>query len=66
VRVLGIRPTSAFTLLVPVFGVLGAVLVLGEPLRALLVAGGALVIAGLWLVDRSAPLPIEKPASVRR
>lgn len=66
VRVVGIRPTSAFTLLVPVFGVMGAVLVLGEPLRALLVAGGALVIAGLWLVQRGAPLPTEKPASVRR
>ncbi len=52
VRAVGVRPTSAFTLLVPVFGVLGAVLVLGEPLRPLLVAGGVLVIAGLWLVQR--------------
>ena len=58
VRVVGIRPTSAFTLLVPVFGVLGAVFVLGEPLRLLLVAGGVLVIAGLWLVQRpSRPTP---------
>lgn len=52
VRLVGIRPTAAFTLLVPVFGVLSAVLVLGEHLRPLLVVGGTLVIAGLWLVQR--------------
>jgi drug/metabolite transporter (DMT)-like permease len=57
VRVVGVGPTAAFTLLVPVFGVLGSVLVLAEPLRVTLVAGGALVIAGLWLVQRSQRVP---------
>ena len=52
VRIVGVASTSAFTLLVPVFGVLGSVLVLGEPLRLTLAAGGALVIAGLWFVHR--------------
>jgi drug/metabolite transporter (DMT)-like permease len=52
VSLVGVASTSAFTLLVPVFGVLGSVLVLGEPLCRPLAAGGALVIAGLWFAHR--------------
>ena len=52
VREIGAARAAAFTLLVPVFGVLASVLVLGEPLRPLLAAGGAIVLAGLWLVQR--------------
>jgi drug/metabolite transporter (DMT)-like permease len=44
------RATS-FALLVPVFGVLGAVLLLDEPLGVLTLVGGVVVIAGLWLVQ---------------
>ncbi len=54
VRSLGATRTSAFTLLVPVFGVSSSILVLGEPLRAGLAVGGAIVLAGLWLVQRPA------------
>ncbi len=42
----------AFLLLTPVFGVLAAHLLLGETLSPNLVAGLALVVAGLWLVNR--------------
>lgn len=43
---------AVFTFLTPLFGVIAGVLVLAEPLRALFVAGGALVGAGIYLVNR--------------
>lgn len=51
VRLIGAARATGFTLLVPIFGVLASVLVLGERLRPLLVVGGAIVLAGLWLVQ---------------
>jgi drug/metabolite transporter (DMT)-like permease len=44
----------AFLLLTPVFGVVAAHLLLGEALSQNLVVGLALVVAGLWLVNRPA------------
>jgi drug/metabolite transporter (DMT)-like permease len=43
---------SVFTFLTPLFGVAAGVMVLGEPLRPVFVAGGALVGAGIYLVNR--------------
>ncbi|HEX2216749.1 MAG TPA: DMT family transporter [Xanthobacteraceae bacterium] len=43
---------SAFTFLTPIFGVMAGHLVLGEPLTPALAAAGALVAAGLVLVNR--------------
>ena len=54
VQRLGAARTAAFTLLVPVVGLSSSIVVLGEPLRAGLVVGGAIVLAGLWLVQRPA------------
>lgn len=52
VRELGPERAAVFTNLVPVFGVgLGAA-VLHEPLEAAMLAGGALVIAGVFLTNR--------------
>ncbi|HET8752517.1 MAG TPA: DMT family transporter [Gaiellaceae bacterium] len=51
VRLLGAAAAAAFALLVPIFGVLASVLVLGESLRPALALGGAIVVAGLWLVQ---------------
>ncbi len=51
VRAVGASRASAYTLLVPIFGVLFSVLVLGERLRPTLAAGGAVVLAGLALVQ---------------
>ncbi|MBO9449242.1 DMT family transporter [Tropicibacter sp. R16_0] len=52
VRVLGPERTAVFTNLVPVFGVgLGAAL-LREPLETSMLAGGALVIVGVFLTNR--------------
>jgi drug/metabolite transporter (DMT)-like permease len=56
VQRIGPSRAASFALLVPVFGVLGAVLLLGEPLGALTVVGGAAVIAGLWLLQRQLPV----------
>ncbi len=42
----------AFLLLTPVFGVLAGYLILGETLAPSLLAGLALVVTGLWLVNR--------------
>lgn len=49
---LGAIRSSAYINLVPVFGVLLAALVLGEEATVALIAGGALVIAGLVLLNR--------------
>jgi drug/metabolite transporter (DMT)-like permease len=51
VRLLGAPAASAFALLVPIFGVLSSVFVLGERLRPALALGGVIVMAGLWLVQ---------------
>jgi drug/metabolite transporter (DMT)-like permease len=42
----------AFTFLTPVFGALGGVLLLGERVGAMTIAGLVLVAAGIWLVNR--------------
>lgn len=49
VRVLGAARASSFINLVPVFAVLQAAVLLGERLGLAVLAGGALVIAGVWL-----------------
>jgi drug/metabolite transporter (DMT)-like permease len=51
---IGAARASAFAFLVPIFGVLSSVALLGERLNLLTIAGGALVLAGLWLVQRRA------------
>lgn len=48
---IGPSRASAFALLVPVFGVLLSVVMLGEALRPYTLLGGAIVIAGIWLVQ---------------
>jgi drug/metabolite transporter (DMT)-like permease len=57
VRVIGSARASSFALLVPIFGVLSSVLVLGEGLRTNLAVGGVIVLTGLWLALHSARDP---------
>jgi drug/metabolite transporter (DMT)-like permease len=52
VRRIGPSSATSFTLLVPVFGVFSSVLILGEELGLSTVAGGVIVLTGLWLVQR--------------
>jgi drug/metabolite transporter (DMT)-like permease len=63
VQRIGPSRAASFALLVPVFGVLGAVLLLGEPLGALTVVGGAVVLAGLWLVQNPSALRARSASS---
>lgn len=51
VKVLGAARASVFTNLVPVFGVLLAVVLLGEPLLASMVVGGLVALAGVSLAS---------------
>ncbi|KMK98891.1 MULTISPECIES: DMT family transporter [Burkholderia] len=53
IRELGPARAAVFTNLVPVFGVLLSVALLGEPLSPSMLGGGALVIAGVALTNRA-------------
>ena len=55
-------PLQAGTSMTPVFGVLSAALILGEPLSASLVLAAGLVVLGLVLVNR--PRPGQAPPSI--
>lgn len=56
-RRIGAGRATAFAFLIPIFGVVSSVLMLGEHLNELTVIGGALVLAGLWLVQRRSEQP---------
>lgn len=52
VRALGPARAAVFINLVPVAAIALGVLLLGEPLELSMLAGGALVIGGIWLINR--------------
>ncbi len=52
VKRIGAARATTFAFLVPIFGVVSSVIMLGERLSASTVAGGALVLIGLWMVQR--------------
>jgi len=52
---IGAGRASAFALLVPIVGVVSSALILGDPLTPLTGLGGAVVIAGLWLIQQRPP-----------
>src|SRR5262245_4288265 len=52
---IGASRATAFALLIPIFGVLGSVLVLGESIGVGTFVGGIAILAGLWLVQKPAP-----------
>ena len=54
VKRIGPARASAFAMLVPIFGVVASVFLLGEELGVNLVTGGAAIIGGLWLIQRRA------------
>lgn len=69
-RRIGAARASTFALLVPVVGVLSSAWLLGEPLAPSTLVGGAVVLVGLWLVQRPAgrrlPSIRTRPARARR
>jgi drug/metabolite transporter (DMT)-like permease len=50
-RRLGVSRSAAFALMIPVFGMLQAVLLLGERVAGTAVIGALVVLAGIWLVQ---------------
>ena len=56
----------AFLMITPAFGVAAGVVLLGEPLTIHLGAGLAVVILGLWLVNRPTGSPLSPRAGRRR
>jgi drug/metabolite transporter (DMT)-like permease len=65
-RRLGVARSAAFALMIPVFGLLQAVLLLGERVAGTAVIGAAVVLTGIWLVQGGRLPPIlrltRKPA----
>ena len=57
IKVVGSNRTAIFACLTPVFAMLTAMLILGERPGMAQLAGGALVIAGVLLSQRTGPLP---------
>lgn len=53
IRTIGAGPATSFMFLSPVFALVMAVLIMGERLTLLQGAGGALMLCGVWLVNRS-------------
>jgi len=53
IRRLGASRAISFALLVPVVGVSSSAWLLAEPIGPFTVVGGAVILAGLWLVERS-------------
>jgi len=65
VQRIGSARASAYTVLVPLFGVSLTVPILGESLAPISFVGAAIVIAGLWLTQRR-PLDRETALAARR
>lgn len=63
VRRIGAPRATSFAMLVPIFGVLSSVVVLGEDVGLGTAVGGAAILGGLWLVQR--PRRHREPTSGR-
>jgi drug/metabolite transporter (DMT)-like permease len=62
---IGASRASAFALLVPIVGVLSSVALLDEELGPLTLVGGAIVLAGLWLIEHRGGKPVRAASSAR-
>ncbi|MDG0811734.1 DMT family transporter [Cohnella rhizosphaerae] len=58
--------TNAFLFLAPFFGVVGGALLLGEPLHAYVAAGGAMICAGIFLVNWRGAAPRSVATTAER
>jgi drug/metabolite transporter (DMT)-like permease len=70
-RRLGVSRSAAFALMIPVFGMIQAVVILGEHVAATAAIGAAIVLLGIWLVQGgrllslpSRPRPVPRPQRV--
>ena len=60
---IGPARTAVFINLVPVFAIVFGVLLLGERVEAAMLAGGAIVIAGIWIINRPQAGPVAVAAA---
>jgi drug/metabolite transporter (DMT)-like permease len=67
-RRLGVARSAGFTMMIPVFGVLQAMLLLGEPLAGTAMIGAVVVLVGIWLSQGGSlptlPMRRIRPAAV--
>jgi drug/metabolite transporter (DMT)-like permease len=56
---------ASFTFLTPLFGVLAGAIILSEPITPMLVMALLLVGAGIYVVNRPAPLPAPAATSLK-
>lgn len=61
VQRIGAARASAYSVLIPLFGVASTVALLGEPLEPAGLGGAALVVAGLWLMQAPAAALVVSP-----
>ena len=61
---LGVSRSAAFALMIPVFGTLQAVLILGERVTGAAVIGAVVVLVGIWLIQ-GGRLPTALPRAIR-
>ena len=66
VQHLGAARAAAYSVLIPLFGVVATTALLGETLEPIALVGAAVVIGGLWLMQGASPRAIESPAVAAR
>jgi len=64
VKAIGPARTAVFINLVPVVAITLGVLLLGEPLKWSMVVGAAMVVSGVWIINRAPAVPVV-PAVTR-
>ena len=62
VKLIGPARAAVFINLVPVVAITLGVLLLGEPLKWSMVVGAAMVVSGVWIINRA---PASAPAPAR-
>ena len=62
VKAIGPARSAVFINLVPVVAITLGVLLLGERLDVSMVAGAALVVSGVWIINRAPTVPAAAPA----
>lgn len=60
---IGPARTAVFINLVPVFAIVFGVLLLGERVEAAMLVGGAIVVAGIWIINRPQAGPVAVAAA---
>jgi drug/metabolite transporter (DMT)-like permease len=66
VKVIGPARAAVFINLVPVVAIILGVVLLGEPLKWSMVIGAALVVSGVWIINRAPAVPLARAVAGSR